>query len=222
MQSYTFRKVLFVHDGTSNMASHLSWDSKRITGEESKVFVRYILQSCACSRNCCSVRDIQSLATELSSLIHVSPKLLSLFQNFKEETGLDTPGMKPPCRTRWTVKKWAPQLPKPGVSLKEENWWALFTPFYQDYVKESDDLTQLPELSRQKTGSTESWWWRTETVLRISRFFCKRIWAAILPKSTQSPPRDGKSTAWSLATEGISSSLKNFLRKYAIYFKELP
>ena len=39
----------------------------------------------------------------MASLIRASRKRLALFQNLKKETGVDSPGIKPLCPTRWTV-----------------------------------------------------------------------------------------------------------------------
>ena len=55
-------------------------------------------------RNCCCVRDALDLTTELASLICASPKRLALFQKLKHELALGTPGLKPLCPTRWTVR----------------------------------------------------------------------------------------------------------------------
>ena len=98
------------YDGASNMAGHLSGVSTRITNEEPKAMyvhcLAHSLNLCLqdCSKNCRCVRDALSLATELASLIRASPKRLALFQNLKREIGVDSPGIKPLCPTRWTVR----------------------------------------------------------------------------------------------------------------------
>ena len=98
------------YDGASNMAGHLSGVSTRITNEEPKAMyvhcLGHSLNLCLqdCSKNCRCVRDALSLATELASLIRASPKRLALFQNLKKEIGVDSPGIKPLCPTRWTVR----------------------------------------------------------------------------------------------------------------------
>lgn len=98
------------YDGASNMAGHLSGVSTRITNEEPKALyvhcLAHSLNLCLqdCSKSCRCVRDALSLATELASIIRASPKRLALFKNLKKEMALDTPGIKPLCPTRWTVR----------------------------------------------------------------------------------------------------------------------
>ena len=98
------------YDGESNMAGHLSGVSTRISNKEPRALyvhcLAHSLNLCLqdCSKNCRCVRDALNLATELASLIRASPKRLALFKNLKEEMVLDTPGIKPLCPTRWTVR----------------------------------------------------------------------------------------------------------------------
>lgn len=57
-----------------------------------------------CSRNCCCIRDALDLTSELNSLIRASPKRLALFHQLKNDLSYNTPGLKPLCPTRWTVR----------------------------------------------------------------------------------------------------------------------
>lgn len=57
-----------------------------------------------CSRNCCCIRDALDVTSELNTLIRASPKRLALFHQLKNELSYSTPGLKPLCPTRWTVR----------------------------------------------------------------------------------------------------------------------
>ncbi|XP_028412593.1 zinc finger MYM-type protein 1-like [Dendronephthya gigantea] len=99
-----------VYDGASNMAGHISGVSTRITREEPRALyvhclahsLNLCLQDCASSCDC--VNNALSLASELARLIRASPKRLGLFKKIKAEMNLQTPGIKPLCPTRWTVR----------------------------------------------------------------------------------------------------------------------
>ena len=59
------------------------------------------LQECTHKFPC--LRDALSLAKEIYNIISSSPKRLARFKAIKEELHLASPGLKPICRTRWTV-----------------------------------------------------------------------------------------------------------------------
>ena len=98
------------YDGAANMAGHISGLATRLKAEEHRMLHVHCMAHCLnlclqdCSRNCSCVRDALDLTSELSSLIHASPKRLALFQNLKSELNYATPGLKPLCPTRWTVR----------------------------------------------------------------------------------------------------------------------
>jgi len=50
------------------------------------------------------VRDALDLAAELTSLIRALPKCSALFQGLNDELAPGTPGLKPLCPTRRTVR----------------------------------------------------------------------------------------------------------------------
>ena len=60
------------------------------------------LQECASSCQC--VREALALTSELASLIRASPKRLGLFEHIQSDLSPDSPGLKPLCPTRWTIR----------------------------------------------------------------------------------------------------------------------
>ncbi len=98
------------YDGASNMAGHLTGVATRIQTEEPRALFVYCMAHCLnlclqdCARKCHCVRDAMDLSAELASLIRASPKRLALFQRLKDELAPGTPGLKPLCPTRWTVR----------------------------------------------------------------------------------------------------------------------
>ena len=98
------------YDGASNMAGHLTGVSTRIQAEEPRALFVHCMAHCLnlclqdCARKCHCVRDALDLAAELASLIRASPKRSALFQSLKDELAPGTPGLKPLCPTRWTVR----------------------------------------------------------------------------------------------------------------------
>ena len=98
------------YDGAVNMAGHLNGLAVRLQSEEHRILhvhcMAYCLNLCLqdCSRNCCCIRDALDLTSELNSLIRASPKRLGLFHQLKNELSYSTPGLKPLCPTRWTVR----------------------------------------------------------------------------------------------------------------------
>ena len=98
------------YDGAANMAGHLNGLAVRLQSEEHRMLHVHCMAHCLnlclqdCSRNCCCVRDALDLTFELNTLICASPKRLALFQQLKNELSYTTPGLKPLCPTRWTVR----------------------------------------------------------------------------------------------------------------------
>ena len=92
------------------MAGHLNGLAVRLQSEEHRMLHVHCMAHCLnlclqdCSRNCCCIRDALDLTSELNSLIRASPKRLSLFHQLKNELSYSTPGLKPLCPTRWTVR----------------------------------------------------------------------------------------------------------------------
>ena len=98
------------YDGAANMAGHLNGLAVRFQSEEHRMLhvhcmahcLNLCLQDCSCT--CCCVRDALDLTSELNTLIRASPKRLALFQQLKNELSYSTPGLKPLCPTRYTVR----------------------------------------------------------------------------------------------------------------------
>ena len=57
-----------------------------------------------CGQNCISMREALAVTTEIASIIHTSPKCLAQFCHLQEELLPGSLGLKPLCRTRWTVR----------------------------------------------------------------------------------------------------------------------
>lgn len=98
------------YDGASNMAGHLSGVAKRIQDEEPRALFVHCMAHCLnlclqeCASSCQCVREALALTSELASLIRASPKRLGLFERIQSELAPDSPGLKPLCPTRWTVR----------------------------------------------------------------------------------------------------------------------
>ena len=98
------------YDGAANMAGHLTGVATRLQQEQkSALFVHCVAHSlnlCLqdCGKRCACVREAFGLASELSSIVHASPKRLALFQNIRDQLSPGSPGLKPLCTTRWTVQ----------------------------------------------------------------------------------------------------------------------
>ena len=96
------------HDGASNTSGHLSGVASRLKQEPRAFYVHCIahclncLQDCA--HKCPCIRDALALASDMASLIRASPKRLALFRYRKEQLSAGSPGLKPLCPTRWTVR----------------------------------------------------------------------------------------------------------------------
>ena len=87
------------YDGAANMVGHLNGLAVRLQSEEHRMLHVHCMAHCLnlclqdCSRNCCCIRDALDLTSELSSLIHASPKHLGLFHQLKNELSYSTPGL---------------------------------------------------------------------------------------------------------------------------------
>ena len=57
-----------------------------------------------CAHSCTCIRDALALVSELASLFRASPKQLAQFRHLKEQLNPGSPGLKPLCPTRWTVR----------------------------------------------------------------------------------------------------------------------
>ena len=98
------------YDGASNMSGHLSGVASRLKQEEPRAFYVHCVAHCLnlclqdCAHQCPCIRDALALANDMSTLIHSSPKRLALFRYLKEQLSPGSPGLKPLCPTRWTVR----------------------------------------------------------------------------------------------------------------------
>ena len=95
------------YDGASNMSGHLNGVAARIQASEKKTHcTAHCLTLCLqdCGRNCTVIQDALTVATELATIIHGSPKHLAQFKCLQEEISKGLPGLKPLCPTRWTVR----------------------------------------------------------------------------------------------------------------------
>ena len=98
------------YDEAANMAGHLNGLAVGLQSEEHRMLYVHCMAHCLnlclqdCSCNCCCIRDALDLTSELNSLIRASPKHLGLFHQLKNELGYSTPGLKPLCPTRWTMR----------------------------------------------------------------------------------------------------------------------
>ena len=57
-----------------------------------------------CGQNCRAIREALTVTIELASIIRASPKCLAQFRHLQEELSPGSPGLKPLCPTRWTVR----------------------------------------------------------------------------------------------------------------------
>ena len=98
------------YDGASNMSGHLNGVAARIQKEQPKAHyvhcVAHSLNLCLqdCGQNCITVREALTVTIELASIIRASPKRLAQFRHLQEELSPGSPGLKPLCPTRWTVR----------------------------------------------------------------------------------------------------------------------
>ena len=98
------------YDGASNMSGHLNGVASRIQKEQPNALythcVAHSLNLCLqdCGKNCSCIRDALGLASELAALIRASPKRLALFRHLRDQLSPGSPGLKPLCPTRWTVR----------------------------------------------------------------------------------------------------------------------
>ena len=97
------------------MAGHLNGVATRLLEEEPRaLFVHclaHALNLCLqdCGSHCNIVRDVLHLTSEISNMIHASPKRLSSFTLLKDELapGSYSPSLRPLCPTRWIVRNGA-------------------------------------------------------------------------------------------------------------------
>ena len=98
-----------VYDGASNMSDHLNGVVAQIRKDfPSALYIHCLahctnlcLQSVGCQ--CIPVWDVLSLVMELSQLIQYSPKRSTLFETLQDQLSPQSPSLKPPCPTQWTV-----------------------------------------------------------------------------------------------------------------------
>ena len=92
------------------MAGHLNGVAVRLQREEPRAHyvhclahsLNLCLQECSCK--CSAVRDALGVTQELYNLIRASPKRLGLLNRIINELAPSSPGLKPLCPTRWTVR----------------------------------------------------------------------------------------------------------------------
>ena len=82
----------------------------RLQKEEPKALyvhcVAHSLNLCLqeCGQKCHAVRDALALTTEVGNLIRASHKRLAQFRHLRDSLSPGSPGLKPLCPTRWTVR----------------------------------------------------------------------------------------------------------------------
>lgn len=92
------------------MAGRLNGVAKRIQEQQPKAIFIHCMAHCLnlclqdCSSSCFCVNEALTLTSELSTLIRASPKRLALFETLQNELAPGSPGIKPLCPTRWTVR----------------------------------------------------------------------------------------------------------------------
>ena len=98
------------YDGASNMSGHLSGVANHLKSEEPRAHYIHCVAHCLnlclqdCAHCCPCIRDALALASEMARLIRASPKRLSQFRHLTEQLNPGSPGLKPLCPTRWTVR----------------------------------------------------------------------------------------------------------------------
>ena len=98
------------YDGASNMSGHLSGVASRLKAEEPRAHYVHCVAHCLnlclqdCAHSCSCIRDALALVSELANLFRASPKRLAQFRHLKEQLYPGSPGLKPLCPTRWTVR----------------------------------------------------------------------------------------------------------------------
>ena len=98
------------YDGAANMSGCINGVAQRILNEQPKAHYMHCaahsLNLCLqdCGTKCKSVRDALSITTEISSIIRSLPKRWAQFRHLQDELNPGTPGLKPLCPTRWTVR----------------------------------------------------------------------------------------------------------------------
>lgn len=97
-------------DGASNMSGQFSGVASRLKAEETRAHYVHCAAHCLnlclqdCAHSCPCIRDALALSSELANLIRASPKRLAQFRHLKEQLNPGSPGIKPLCSTRWTVR----------------------------------------------------------------------------------------------------------------------
>ena len=92
------------------MSGHLTGVASRLKAEEPRTHYVHCVAHCSnlclqdCAHKCPCIRDALALVTEMASLINASPKWLAHFRHLKEQLSPGSPGLKPLCPTRWTVR----------------------------------------------------------------------------------------------------------------------
>ena len=98
------------YDGAANMAGRLNGVAMRLQSEQNSILFVHCMAHCLnlclqdCAHNCSCVRTALGVTSDLANFIRASPKRLALFNKLKNEMSFDTPGLKPLCPTRWTVR----------------------------------------------------------------------------------------------------------------------
>lgn len=98
------------YDGASNMSGALTGVATRLKQEEPRAHFIHCAAHCLnlclqeCTRQCLCLRDALSLAKGIYNILSSSPKRLARFNVLKEQLHCASPGLKPICQTRWTVR----------------------------------------------------------------------------------------------------------------------
>ena len=98
------------YDGAAAMMGHLRGVAARLRQEEPAALHVHCWAHCLnlclqdVAKSCHLVRDSLCLVSEISHLIRNSPKRSAVFQKLKDQVSQDSPGLRPLCPTRWTVR----------------------------------------------------------------------------------------------------------------------
>ena len=98
------------YDGASNMSGALNGAASRIQSDQPNALyvhcAAHSLNICLqdCGKSCACIKDALGLAAELSNVIRASPKRLAQFRHLRDQLSPGSPGLKPLCTTRWTVR----------------------------------------------------------------------------------------------------------------------
>ena len=117
IQYVLLRCILFLescrgqaYDGAANMMGRLKGVAKQILDVEQHALIVHCFAHCLslslmdASKNSEYIRKALDICGELARLTKLSPKRSAVFDSCKAEMVTESPGIKPLCPTRWTVR----------------------------------------------------------------------------------------------------------------------